>query len=646
MDFRNLRYRKPGFLESVYAQDERRVSVDRSLETEDRNGLSAAIDQAAEAVVITDAEGTIRYVNPAFTRITGYSRYHVIGRNPRILKSEKQDPAFYHQMWDTIRRGDIWQGEVINKRRDGSLYTEEMTITPVHDSQGLISRYIAIKKDVTDRKAAEEAQAFLASIVATSGDAILGTTPDGLVVSWNAAAEELYGYRAEEILGKPVSLLVAPAEHEHLKQVLGRLTEGEKIPHFEGIGVTKHGKYIDIFLSVSQVRNAAGKVTAIPAIIRDITDRKQAQRALQASEERYRLLFERNLAGVMRTTVEGRVLDYNSALARMLGYESREDVPDTNAASFWYVPADRDTMLEHLKTQKSVSNAELRLRSRDGRPVWVLANLSLIPDTCSAGIIEGTLIDITDRKEAEEELKKAKAAAEAGSRAKSEFLANMSHEIRTPMNGIIGMTDVVLGTDLSDEQREFLTIARNSADCLLRILNDILDFSKIEAGKLDLENVAFDARATVEHAVKEWAFAARQKHLELKCEIDTAGDLFVTGDSGRLRQLLMNLIGNALKFTERGNITVKVENTEDASNMRTLHFSVTDTGIGIPADKQSVIFEAFTQADLSSTRKYGGTGLGLAISSHLVRLMGGRIWLDSEVGKGSTFHFQIPYRPA
>jgi PAS domain S-box-containing protein len=378
-------------------------------------------------------------------------------------------------------------------------------------------------------------------------------------------------------------------------------------------------------------------------LAREIAERKRVERELRQAEAKYRSIFENAVEGIFQTTPDGHYISVNPALARIYRYETPDALINTltDIRGQLYVHASRrDEFACLLQEHSTVSGFESQIYRRDGQIIWITETARAVRDASGTLLYyEGTVEDITERKRAEEELQKAKAAAEAAARAKSAFLANISHELRTPMNGIIGTTELALNTDLTPEQREYLTIVKDSADSLLELLNDVLDFSKIEAEKWELESIDFSLRDELGVAFKTLAIRAHGKGLELAYHIPAAVPDALLGDPGRLRQIVVNLVGNAIKFTEQGEVVMHVTAEWHTDTDVSLHFAVTDTGIGIPAEKRQLIFTPFTQADNSTTRRFGGTGLGLAISSRLAAMMGGDIGVESEVGKGSTFHF-------
>ena len=362
-----------------------------------------------------------------------------------------------------------------------------------------------------------------------------------------------------------------------------------------------------------------------------------------SSVERYRSIVQNAVEGIFQSSPDGRYLLVNPALARMYGYDSPEQLMESveNISRTIYVEPDiRSQFQQQMEHDGEVHGLEYQVRRRDGTIIWVSEHSRSVRNERGDMLYyEGFVQDITLRKRAEDELRAAKEAAETASRAKSQFLAVMSHEIRTPMNGVIGMTSLLLGSPLTTEQRELAETIRQSGDALLTIINDILDFSKIESGRLELEREEFDLHACAEGALDMLAARAAEKRIDLLCDIADGTPAIVRGDVTRLRQVIVNLLSNAVKFTEQGEVLLSVNSETRADGKLVLHFAVKDTGIGITAEAMSRLFQSFSQADASTTRRYGGTGLGLAISKRLAEYMGGALHAESEPGAGSTFRF-------
>jgi PAS domain S-box-containing protein len=497
--------------------------------------------------------------------------------------------------------------------------------------------------------------------------AMLGSR-DG-VWDWDLRTNQVYysprwksmlGYEDREIRNhfEEWEKLLHPEDRERSLAAVHAYLEG-RAPMYELEHRLRHkdGSYRWILTRGVALRDAEGKPYRMAGSHTDITGRKQAEQALRDSEALYHSLVETLPLNVFRKDLQSRFTFGNKLFCQTLGKPREEFIGKTD---FDFYPAElaEKYRLDDRRVieQREILNEVEEHYKPDGEKIYVQVLKTPVYD--SRGEVIGTQAifwDVTDRRRAMEEMRNAKEAAESANRAKSAFLANMSHEIRTPMNAIIGMTELVLETDLSAEQREYLDLVKKSADSLLAVINDILDFSKVEAGRLELDTVAFSLRDHIGDTLNTLAPRAYQKGLELASHLAADVPETVLGDPLRLGQILVNLVGNALKFTERGEVVVMVsraqlkdgksqhEHTPNGNSRQSeicdLHFSVRDTGIGVSPDKRDLIFDPFTQADGSTTRQFGGTGLGLAIARRLVEMMGGRIWIESEAGKGSTFHF-------
>ena len=497
---------------------------------------------------------------------------------------------------------------------------------------------------------------------ASTLNAIIATDPDGLITVFNAGAERMLGYTSEEMVGKktPADFHLASEMEIREKEFgakYGRPITGHAVfieqasrgetEEREWTYVRKDGSHLIASVSINAVLDAKGKITGYLGIAHDITKRKDSETKLLLLTERLSLATSVAAVGVWEWDVANSSMTWDDTMSHIYGFKLTPENP-YEQWSRAVVPEDlpaAEGALSKTLEQKTRATVDFRIRRPDGTIRHLAAaEGAVLDDRGYVTKIIGVNIDVTHQKEAEADLHRAKEEAEAANRAKSEFLANMSHEIRTPMNGIMGMTELVLDTELDSEQREYLNLAKISADSLLSLINDILDYSKIEAGKLDIDAIDFNLGDCLGDTMKTLSLRAHQKGLELAFEIEPNVPDAIVGDPGRLRQIILNLVGNAIKFTEQGEVVLSVQLLTHVQGEAQLQFTVKDTGIGIAPEKQSAIFEAFQQADGSMTRRYGGTGLGLTISSRLVELMGGRIWVQSELGAGSQFHFTANFK--
>ena len=499
--------------------------------------------------------------------------------------------------------------------------------------------------DITERKEIENRFRHLAAIVESSDDAIISRGLDGTIETWNGGAERIYEYSAAEVIGKSISILIPEENRDESAALLEKVQRAQTVKRFEAIRKTKSGKHIYVDLITSPTKDVTGRIVGVSTIARDVTESRKVQETLSKTATRLKLATEAAGLAVWEYDPKMNTLAWDDRMCELYGIRREEFGGHYEDWIRGVHPEDVQSAratFEAAISEKVECHREFRIVQPSGQIRFMESHTAIQVD--SNGVpwrVIGVNRDITERKTIESELLKSKENAEAANRAKSEFLANMSHEIRTPMNGIIGMTNLVLDTELNPEQLEYLNMVKGSADALLTLLNDILDFSKMEAGKQKLDHLNFNLRKSLGEVVKTLAVKAQQKGLEFMFDVESEVPTNVVGDPGRLRQVIVNLVGNSIKFTERGEIEVDVRTERQSAEGAMLRFSVRDTGIGIPPDKQDKIFGAFTQADSSTTRKYGGTGLGLTIAGQLVGLMGGKLWVESELGKGSTFCFTV-----
>ena len=636
--------------------------------------LSAAIEQSPSILVIANLQGTIEYVNPKFTQVTGYRAEEVIGQNSRLLKSGVHAPEFYRALWAEVAAGKEWRGEFCNKTKDGELYWEAAAITSIKDPAGQATHLFKVAEDLTERKrtagALESSARRLHTVMGTVGEGITLSNEHGYFEIFNPKMVEITGYTQEEANTRQDFLwLLYPDWAAHDRAVAG-IAEIDRLGGSRDLETTiraKDGTDKILLVSTSIIYDHDGRWFL--SVYHDITRRKQAEGELVAERNLLRTLIDNLPDDFYVKDPEGRFLLANepslrslhlTTLDELLGKTDFDLFPHTLAEQYY---AEEQAIITSERPQ---INQERQTMDRvTGQMRWFL--ISKVPFRDSQGKIAGIIgmnINISERKQVELELQRAKETAEVANRAKSEFIANMSHELRTPLNGVLGYAQILRrDAHLTEKQREGLDVIQRSGDHLLILLNDLLDLSKIEAGKLQLEPASFNLASVLQGLVEMTRLRAREK--ELTFDYEQAADIpfVVYGDEKRLRQILLNLLGNAVKFTHQGGITFEVEylhpqaplsppQAGEAQNFPpfaggiqgggrgVLRFLVTDTGIGIPPEELERIFLPFEQ--VKEKRMYfGGPGLGLALSRRLARMMGSELHVTSTFGQGSTFWFDM-----
>jgi two-component system sensor histidine kinase/response regulator len=638
--------------------------------------LSLAVEQSPHSIVITDLDGTVSYVNPAFSKTTGYAPEEIVGNNQRILQSGKTPESTYAELWDTVRRGERWQGRFINRRKDGSDYIDQTIIAPIRsEPDSRISHYLAIKEDISQQELTSQKLTNTEERLRLALQATREVIWDWNLLTdqqtWNETGAEIFGW--QDIVSEPQSAAwwierVHPDDRERLATEFHRVIEDSSLDSWQDEYRFRRSDdtYAQVLDRGLVVRDLNGKPVRMVGSMLDISELTRARQLLEiqqthlehivaertaelkSSEQRIKLILASTADGIIGTDRIGVINFVNPAAENLLGYPNGALIGLSIMHTILHRHAGElceDTPNQSLHHgENNFSNIEETFWRADGEALPVeYSYRTIIECGEELGFVFG-FTDIRTRKAAELARKKALTEAERLAHIKSEFLANMSHEIRTPLNAVIASAMLMENDTVKPKQRERLTRIIDSSQHLLRLISDILDFSKIDAGRIEIETTDFKLRSVFDLVASQSVEIATRKGIEWRTSIDPKLPVSLLGDSMRLGQILLNFSSNALKFTERGHVTLNARLLEEGADNLLVRFEVLDSGRGFDTTRTDTLFEAFMQEDSSTTREFGGTGLGLAISKKITELMRGRIGAESKPDSGSTFWVEIPFK--
>jgi PAS domain S-box-containing protein len=653
----------------THAIEESRLRKDRRTARETLALRERALGEVSQGVLICDENRKVIYANESFTTITGYEQDEVLGKSCAILQGPETDPATVQKIRTALAAYLPFEGEILNYRKDGTSFWNELSLTPIRDRRGGPIKFIGIQRDVTERKLAREAlimseeklkleRAQLRALIDSIPDLIFFKDPDSIYLGCNRAFEKYLGVTEADLIGRTDFDLKPETADFYRARDREVLTSGQPQVTEEWIhGLAGRGGQFETLKT--PYYGPTGESLGLVAVSRDVTERKKASDELRAALDRLKIATQAAQLGIWELDVQRDETTWDAQMFAIFGMEpsvSREGVER------WFrvmvpedVPRCQQVIEDALFRNRDFFDLEFRIRRADNQQRRLIRSVGIVNRTPEGALLRmiGINQDVTEDRRREEDLTKALAhekefaeKARAGERSKGEFLAAMSHELRTPMSAILGFSELLTKSrSLPDDARDYAETILQSGEALLRILDDILDFSRLEAGRLQVEAAGFDPRKVTADLYNLFLPQAEERGLKLETTVEDSIPPLLVGDAGRIRQVLVNLVGNALKFTPEGSVSLSLRRAAPRGDeVMRYEFLVKDTGAGISAEKIEAIFQPFTQADSSISRRYGGTGLGLTISRRLTELLGGTLTAKSTVGEGSEFLAVLPLK--